>query len=666
VSAPDPAFESPAVLAGVGPVRAERLAQAGLETVRDLMLLLPRRLETPGEQVSVAEALERVGSRVRVRGTVARPRFSRFGRRSTVRFSLEAEGAALDVLFFNQPWQRDHFSAGEEVTLSGDVGTGRRGPALVSPRRVDPSAESGRAGRPVYAGAEGIGSDLMGRLCRQAVERAAARLEEALPAAALARLALPSLPEAVGALHAPPSVPDYEAARRRVVLESLLPIQARVLARAAGSEAGDAFVIGVDEAADAELRARLPFVLTAGQGRVVADLRADLARATPMRRLLQGEVASGKTILGAYACMAAAAAGAQAAFLAPTELLAEQHFAGLRELLESAGVRTDLLCGSLRARRRRELLERLAAGTIDVLFGTHALFSPDVRYARLALAVIDEQHRFGVAQRARLMDKGRDVHVLLMTATPIPRTLALTLYGDLSISTLRELPAGRQRVRTRRWGKADGPRAERLLTQRLEAGERVFWVSPRIGDRDSPGAERAFERLKRSSLGRFGVELVHGRLGASERARRLERFKAGRSRLLVATTVIEVGVDVPEAAVMVVEDADRLGLAQLHQLRGRVGRGGGEAWCLLRGSDAASERLELLERCHDGFELAEEDLRRRGMGELSGLRQSGAVMEGLGADLDLLTAARDLLSDEPALLGAYASPRPPTAAAHAP
>jgi ATP-dependent DNA helicase RecG len=666
VSAPDPAAEPLTVLTGVGPVRAERLARLGLESVRDLLLLLPRSLEVPADEVSVGEARGRVDAPVTVSGVVTRPRFSRFGRRSTLRFSLEADGAALDVLYFNQPWQRERFAAGDEVVLSGQISAGRRGPALVSPRLVAPDEESELAGRPVYPGGEGVGPDLLTRLCRQASERSADRLEETLPAEALARLGLPALPEAVRALHAPPTLAAYEAGRRRVVLEALLPIQARVLERATGGVGGEAARIAVDDALHAELRARFPFTLTVGQERITAELRGDLARSTPMRRLLQGEVASGKTALGAYACMAAAAAGAQAAFLAPTELLAEQHFAGLRALLARAGVRSDLLCGSLPAHGRRDLLGRLATGAVDVLFGTHALFSADVRYARLALAVIDEQHRFGVAQRARLMDKGRDVHVLLMTATPIPRTLALTLYGDLAISTLRELPGGRARVRTRRLQPDDRRRVERLLLERLEAGERVFWVTPRIGDGDTPGAERAFERLKRSSVGRFGVELVHGRLSAGERAERLERFRGGVSGVLVATTVIEVGVDVPEASVMVVEEADRLGLAQLHQLRGRVGRGGGRAWCLLRGADAARERLELLESCHDGFALAEEDLRRRGMGELGGLRQSGALMEGLGADLDLLTAARDLLAGDPALRAAHACPRSEALATHAP
>jgi ATP-dependent DNA helicase RecG len=666
VSAPHPAAEPLTALRSVGPVRAERLARMGLESVRDLLLLLPRRLEVPGDEVTVAEARERVGAEVTVRGVVARPRFSRFGRRSTLRFSLEADGAALDVLYFNQPWQRERFAADDEVALAGQVSEGRRGPALVSPRLVDPERAPEGAGRPIYPTGEGVGQELLASLCRQAVERSAARLCETLPAEPLARLGLPPLPEAVRALHAPPTLEAYEAGRRRVVLEALLPIQARVLERAAGRAGGQAVEIAVDEARHVELCGRFPFTFTAGQGRITADLRADLQRSTPMRRLLQGEVASGKTALGAYACMAAVAAGAQAAFLAPTELLAEQHFAGLRGLLECAGVRSDLLTGSLRASERREVLERLAAGTVDLLFGTHALFSSDVRYARLALAVIDEQHRFGVAQRARLMDKGRDVHVLLMTATPIPRTLALTLYGDLQISTLRELPAGRGRVRTRWLKKDDRVAAERLLLERLEAGERVFWVSPRIGDGDAPGAERAFERLKTSSLGRFGVELVHGRLSANTRAARLERFRAGSSRVLVATTVIEVGVDVPEATVMVIEDADRLGLAQLHQLRGRVGRSGGDAWCLLRGAEAARERLELLERCHDGFALAEEDLRRRGMGELSGLRQSGALMEGLGADLDLLTAARDLLLEQPALRAVHARDASEPLAIHAP
>jgi len=313
-------------------------------------------------------------------------------------------------------------------------------------------------------------------------------------------------------------------------------------------------------------------------------------------------------------------------------------------------VRARLLTGSLPAARRAEVLAELAAGSAQVAFGTHALFSADVRFAALALAVIDEQHRFGVAQRRRLLEKGRDVHALLMTATPIPRSLALTVYGDLEVTLIGEKPPGRGRVTTRWLRGSERLRLRGLLARELEAGGQVYWVVPRIEGAPS-GAEGAAQRhaeLAAGPLARFGVELVHGRLESAERERRLARFRAGEARLLVATTVIEVGVDVPAASAIVIEEAQRLGLAQLHQLRGRVGRGSADARCWLLGAAAAKERFEFLERNDDGFALAEEDLRRRGMGDLLGLRQAGGGVPGpetgdaLERDLDLLLAARDV------------------------
>ena len=661
-------------LAGVGPARARSLARMGLEDARDLLLYAPRRLESTGEALPIAAACQRVGSVVVVRGVVAKVRFQRFGRRSTLRFVLADESGEIEVVYHNQAWQRERFAAGDERALAGRVAATSRGAALASPRAGDDARPLPAPGGwlCVYPVTAGIGQALVRGLCRQALERFGDELEERLPAEALARLGLPPLPEAAAALHAPPSPAAFGAARRRALLESLLAIQARVMARRSARTPGRAVRVPIDAARHAELVARFGFELTPGQGAVAGELRRDLARRAPMRRLLQGDVGSGKTALGVYACMAAVAAGSQAAFMAPTELLCEQHYYGLRPMLERAGVVPALLTGSLRVRERRRVLAGIAAGTIDLVFGTHALFSADVRYRGLALAVIDEQQRFGVAQRARLMEKGRDVHVLLMTATPIPRTLALTIYGDLDTSLLRGAPPGRGALRTRWLRAEDARRTVEFLLERLRAGERVFWVSPRIGEAEESGAVRAYERLKRSPLSDFGLELVHGRLAPGARAQRLERFRRGDSAVLVATTVIEVGVDVPEATVMVIEDSERLGLAQLHQLRGRIGRGPRESWCLLYGRPSGAARLELLERCQDGFELSEEDLRRRGMGDLAGLRQSGDLGD-LGAaggdvedDLDLLVAARDLLLEHPALAGACRESSPEPVRVHAP
>ncbi len=389
-----------------------------------------------------------------------------------------------------------------------------------------------------------------------------------------------------------------------------------------------------------------------------------------MGRLLQGDVGSGKTAVATWAAMAVAERGGQVALMAPTEVLASQHAYGLAPLFEACGIRTARLTGSLRPAERRSIVERLSAGEIDVLFGTHALFSDDVRFRRLDLVVIDEQHRFGVAQRDKLAAKGSDVHLMLMTATPIPRTLALTVYGDLDVSVLDASPPGRGSVVTT-WARGSERRAmPRFLMERLDAGEQIFWVVPRIGggDQEPSGegaepvtsiasAEARYEDLCRRPRFRCaGIELVHGRLAPEDRATRLDRFRRAEIAILVATTVVEVGVDVPNATVMVIEDAHRLGLAQLHQLRGRIGRGRKDSHCFLLGDRRAEERFRLLERTRDGFELAEEDLRQRGMGDLLGLRQSGMNLEGLvdpEGDLDLLLAARDLFQRHPELAAAY-------------
>jgi ATP-dependent DNA helicase RecG len=351
--------------------------------------------------------------------------------------------------------------------------------------------------------------------------------------------------------------------------------------------------------------------------------------------------------------------------MAPTELLAEQHFLGLRGLCAAAGFEATLLCGSLSAAERRQALARIGSGAARIVFGTHALFSADVRFQRLGLAVIDEQHRFGVGERQRLAGKGEHTHLLLMTATPIPRTLALTVYGDLDLSVLREKPPGRGAVTTRWVRKQHKAAALAHMGAAIERGERMYWVVPRIGDaEDDPetaeesgiGAELRWRRLSDSPLGVHGVECVHGRLPAAERAARLDRFRHGEVRVLVATTVIEVGVDVPEATVMVIEGADRLGLAQLHQLRGRVGRSPRPSACFLYGKPRAAERLARLEADADGFSIAEADLEQRGMGDLVGLRQAGGDLPA-GSIERPLAIARALLIANPALNAEYLRPR---------
>ncbi|QDV08521.1 ATP-dependent DNA helicase RecG [Planctomycetes bacterium Poly30] len=657
-------------LRGVGHARAARLERLGLKTVRDLLLLQPIRLVVWPVKTSIQAASRRKGERVTIEGRVRRSVLQRIGgKRSVVRATVSDGTGEMDLVFFNQPWMKEQLSSGTQVEAHGSV-VEARGASIASPRLGTAASPLPAPGTlaPEYGGGDGVSSDALKAWIDEALERHVGEIEEHLPAEFLEHCDAPGLPVAVPMIHRPATIPDFEYARRRFALEPILTLQAAVFARRSG-KAGRARAAKITAEQDAEIRSRYPFTLTDAQSRVIGEIRADLGRTRPMRRLLQGDVGAGKTAVAAYAAMTVAECGGQVAMMAPTEVLASQHAYGLRDLLEGHGLRTALITGSLRTGERRDVTQRLAAGEIDVVFGTHALFSEDVKFRRLDLAVIDEQHRFGVAQRGRLAGKGSDVHVLLMTATPIPRTLALTVYGDLEVSILDGSPPGRGSVRTR-WARGDDRRRmPRFLAERLEAGEQIYWVVPRIGETMSDGdsedapastaasAEARFENLvARPTFRQAGIELVHGRLPSVERNSRLDRFRRGDVATVVATTVVEVGVDVPNATIMVIEDAHRLGLAQLHQLRGRIGRGKKDSYCFLLGDKKAEERFRLMERSRDGFLLAEEDLRQRGMGDLLGLRQSGENQEGLvdpERDLDLLLAARDLFQREPGLLRYY-------------
>ena len=642
-------------ISGVGPARAGLLAELGVRTIRDLLLLAPQGLESTGVRASCAEAVGMVGAVVQITGRVERTRFFRRGGRQSVFTAYIAdESGVIEAHWFNQSWLRETLVKDAVVTVAGRVGVTKKGkPSLVVPRIGTEEKPLPAPGgwEPRYQTVDGIGQGLLRGLCRGALEQAT-DLEDRAPSALLEELGLPRLSETPRALHEPRDPEEFTAARRRIALEGCLAMQAR-LQQGGDPERGAAFPIETSDREHEALQALLPFRLTADQARVVEELRVDLSARRPMRRLLQGDVGTGKTAVAFYACVAAARAGAQAVLAAPTELLAEQHYAVLAPLFEAAGVKTCLLTGSTPARERKRVLRGLERGELQVAIGTHALFSEKVRCARLAVAVIDEQHRFGVAQRTRLLEKGPGVHVLLTTATPIPRTLALSLYGDLEVSVLKERPPGRGKVTTRWLKKRDGERLLGFLSERLAAGEQVFWVVPRIEQgSEERGAIEAHARLSASVLSDHGVILVHGALDTELRQERLAAFRKGSAKVLVGTTVIEVGVDVPAATVLVVEGAERLGLAQLHQLRGRVGRGSRDGWCLLFGKSSAAERFELLEQTDDGFEIAEEDLRRRGMGELDGLRQSGGAVDP-EEDLDLALAARDAIARDPALRAAY-------------
>ena len=649
----------------VRPAPAARAAEAlGLATVRDLLDHLPRdRREsrtvltlTPGESATVV---------VEVRSIRSRP-VRRRGMRPLVEATVADETGPMKATFFNQPWLEERYRPGTRLVLHGKYqGRNRFRVESHAPTTEATGADGEVAHYPVT---KGITSTQVLSLVR-AHRDAIADLVEPLPGRLRRAEGLPDRPGAVRAAH----FGDHEAGRRRLAFEELLLAQLVFLRRRARRLAA-APAPALDGPADLSARWReemLPFTLTTDQEAAVGEVDADLAQAVPMQRLLMGEVGSGKTVVALHAMLRAVDHGMQAAFMAPTETLAEQHFATLQRLMPGSTLPMALLTGSTPAGRRGELLDRLASGELLVLVGTHALIEEGVSFDRLAVAVVDEQHRFGVRQRAALDAKapaGTAPHVLHMTATPIPRTLRLTSYGDLDVTVLRELPAGRQPVETHVCStERERSRAYERIREELRAGRQAFVVCPLVEETEALQARAAtaeFERLARTELRDFRVVLLHGQMRTRDKQEAMGAFAAGAADVLVATTVIEVGIDVPNATVMLVEDADRYGISQLHQLRGRIGRGDQPSVCLLFGS-RDSPRLRALSDHTDGFELAEVDLELRGEGELVGTRQSGQAhyrVARLPEDADLLERARaraeeiaavdpDLELPEHALLG---------------
>ena len=631
-------------------------------TIDDLLRLLPHRYEdrralTPIAALAAGAAAS-FEARVVSAGLAVTPR----RRLRVFRAVFEDDSGRVEALWFR--FRAAHLQSllrpGVRLLVHGTL-------AIVAGRReiLHPELELlGEGGercaptvRPVYPTTAGLPQATLRAIVLRALATVLPGLEDPLAPTLRARHGLPGLAESLVALHdpgvgTPGAVPDpgNSTWHRRLVFDELFGMQLRL----AVSRQRHASVRTRSARPDAarlleRLADRLPFALTAAQARVCGEILADMAEPRPMQRLLQGDVGSGKTVVAALAILAAAAAGGQAALLVPTELLAEQHYLTLGRLAQALGVEPELLTSGVSRGRRERVLAGLADGRVQLVIGTHALLEPRVRFSRLALAVVDEQHRFGVRQRLGLREKGEDPDLLVMTATPIPRSLALTLYGDLDLSTIDELPPGRRAVSTRVVGEAGRRAAWELLRTEVSLGRRAYVVCPLIeadGEEDPAAAVRMAERLQ-AQFPRFRVGLVHGRMPIEERSRAMERFRAGEAPLLVATTVVEVGLDVPEATVILIERAERFGLSQLHQLRGRVGRGPLAGHCLLltgqRPSPEARERLAVLARTTDGFAVAEADLAIRGPGHLAGTRQAGLAglrIADLVRDRGLLAEAR--------------------------
>ncbi|MGZ8707104.1 MAG: ATP-dependent DNA helicase RecG [Gaiellaceae bacterium] len=640
------------VLPGVGPAVKKKLERLGLLTVGDLLEHRPFRYEEPVPERRIADL--QGDEDVAIAGEVLSVSKRRRGRLQMLTARISDGTATVSATWFNQPWLERQLQAGTAVRLRGRQG--RYGFDVRSFDIGDGEATADFA--PVYSASEDITAKKLRELVGAALPAA---LSDPLPAELKQREALPERVDALWALHRPRSLGEAEAGRRRLAFDELLLLQMWLARRRRERESEVAPALGPPGELVARYRDVLPFQLTEHQERAIADLDGDLERSVPMQRLLQGEVGSGKTVVALYALLRAVEAGKQGALMAPTETLAEQHFLTLEEPCSLLGVTCALLTSST-AKRERDL-----APNADIVVGTHALIQEGVEFRNLAVAVVDEQHRFGVEQRKALAE-GRSPHVLHMTATPIPRTLALTVYGDLAVSEIARPPADRKPIKTAWVAEDRSAAAYSRLRKHLDAGRQAYVVCPLIEESETTqarAAEAEADRLQKAELRGYRVGLLHGRLRPAERRELMARFKAGDLDVLVATTVIEVGVDVPNATIMIVQEADRFGLAQLHQLRGRVGRGAEQSYCLLISraredlTEPAVERLEALVRTNDGFELAEVDLDIRGSGQLLGTRQSGLtdlrfahlrkdrpLLERARAVADELVDAEGPLSDE--------------------
>ncbi len=644
---------------GVGPKRAALFARLGIKSVEDALWYLPWRYEDRSQMVPIGRLTP--GQAATVCGVVASSRLKQAGRRrlTILEVTVEDESGAVLAVFFNQSYLEGQLKPGTRLMLNGTAVAGRGGWTRLrmdSPQyetlgeEQDATVHVGRI-VPIYHETKGLSSRQIRTVQRHLLDQFAGAMEDVVPPAVRQRHNLPPLTTALTDVHFPPPASDpaqlergVTPAHQRLAFEECFLLE---LALASRHQSVKEEIKGIrfdpDTRLTERLRQALPFRLTAAQERVIGDIRRDMASLKPMNRLVQGDVGSGKTVIALYAMVVACGSGYQAAFMAPTEILAEQHYLNLHPVLDSLGIEAVLLKGGTGAKQRRAVAARIESGQAHVVIGTHALIQKGVTFARLGLAVVDEQHKFGVLQRKTLVQKGYRPDMLVMTATPIPRTLAMTVYGDLDVSVIDELPPGRKPVRTLVFGEGKRRQAYDLLADEVRAGRQGYVVFPLVEESekvDLQAAMQAAERLQAKEFRWTTVGLLHGRMKTDEKERTMAAFKRGELRVLVATTVIEVGVDVSNATVMLVEHAERFGLAQLHQLRGRVGRSAQQAYCLLLASgwkgdtqgavrrgarppSPSQQRLDALVRSTDGFVIAEEDLRIRGPGEFFGVRQWG-------------------------------------------
>ncbi len=628
-------------LRGLGKARLEALATAGIRTVADLLMDVPVSYRDTSLVMPIADLSE--GQTACVAGTLVQIRARYIGKLSIVQGFVRDDTGGLGLVWFNQPWTGKQLRKGDQLLLYGQVTRYKDTLSLQQPTRV-----MHRGILPVYRRIEGVPNKVREDCVKQALNGVSIICPETLPEALLRRHRLMGLPDALRVAHAPDNDEQLRAARRRFAFENLTLYQAAIRLLRGSAEQG--IPMPVPDSFAQTFWRLFPFAPTGAQVNALHTIANDLSSATQMRRLLQGDVGSGKTAVALGAAMLAAQAGWQTALMAPTEILARQHLQSAQTVLGPAGISVGLLLGDMRAAERRNALDAIASGAWQVVIGTHALISKSVQYNRLGLVITDEQHRFGVRQRA-LLGEGREglsPHVLVMSATPIPRTLAMVVYGDLDITILHEMPKGRHPVRTLIVPPIKRDDLYAFVRQRVQAGEQAYVVCPLLEDSeesDANSAKGVFSELEAGALRGLNLGLAYGSQTSQEKEQSLRDFREGRTHVLVATTVVEVGVDNPNATIMVIEGADRFGLSQLHQLRGRVGRGTKESWCFLLGDP--NERLKTLCSSNDGFVIAEKDLQLRGPGDFLGTRQHGHFApDALGiSDMRLIEETRACVRD---------------------
>jgi ATP-dependent DNA helicase RecG len=650
-------------LKGIGPARAEILASRNLRTVLDLLYHLPFRYEDRSQVKALRELVP--GEKVTVLARVERSTLSGFQRRALGLFeaTLSDGTGTLLARWFNGRHLAEMLTSGTRLSLFGKIEFDRQyaGPIMVQPEfeilTGDDDDESIHTGRivPIY---EAVGK-VSTRLFRVFLHRILEQIEmpdDALPDQIRRRLALPELGTALHTVHAPPAGTDLRLLNEfrspsqfRLIFDEFFWLECGLALKRTKARQAEGIPFALPKNAREQVKKMLPFKPTAAQKRVMQEIANDMKEPFPMNRLLQGDVGSGKTIVAAQAAVIALENGYQVAVLAPTEILAAQHYSYFRRLLEKLGYRVILLTGSAAARDKQQLKKAISSGYAQVMVGTHALLQQDVEFHKLGLAIVDEQHRFGVVQRLQLFEKGAKPDILVMTATPIPRTLALTVYGDLDISIIDELPPGRKPIVTRHVTETAIEKVWSFVAREIVAGRQAYVVYPVIEESettDMKAAEKMYEHLSQAVFPQLPIGLLHGKMSSDEKESAMRRFQQNETKILVSTTVIEVGVDVPNASVMVIEHAERFGLAQIHQLRGRVGRGAHQSHCILvtsRMNDIARERIRTLVESNDGFYIADMDMRLRGPGEFFGTRQSGILglhVADIFRDADILELAR--------------------------